>query len=304
MSEKPRLLYILAPSYSGSTLLTFLLAQHPRIATIGELKATKMGDVDRYRCSCGALIRECEFWTNVRRDANAAGIEFSVDHFGTAYQSKHAFINKVVRASVRGRWFERLRAIVLSTTPERMSGVAEVTRQNFLLSQIICRLQGGDIFLDGSKDSARLLHFINSGEWDVRVIYLQRDGRGVSNSYRRHHNFRYEQAVEYWRRTIEDLQQMRNRIDDDRVFDLRYEDFCKEPEQVLSRIWSWLAVEDQPMRELDFNVNESHILGNSMRLGNVSEIRFDEAWKSKLTSADLGWFEDNAGDLNRQLGYQ
>ena len=48
MSERPRLLYILAPSYSGSTLLTYLLSQHDAIATVGELKATSRGDLDTY----------------------------------------------------------------------------------------------------------------------------------------------------------------------------------------------------------------------------------------------------------------
>ena len=62
MSTKPILLYILAPSFSGSTLLTYLLAQHPRVATVGELKATRMGSIDEYRCSCGEPMRTCEFW--------------------------------------------------------------------------------------------------------------------------------------------------------------------------------------------------------------------------------------------------
>jgi hypothetical protein len=304
VTARPKLLYILAPSYSGSTLLTYLLSQHGRISTIGESKATGMGDVDRYRCSCGELIRSCKFWTEVANRANAQGAEFSVAQFGTVYHSDNSFINKVVGATVRGKWFERLRAIVLGVTPEKLKRTKKVTQQNFTLSQIICELQGGDIFLDGSKDSARLLHFTNSGLWDVKIIYLQRDGRGVSNSYRRHGDLQYDKAVDYWRHTIQELEHMRRRLDEDAVFDLHYEDLCKQPEQTMSQIWKWLNIEDQAMRELDVNAGESHILGNNMRLKNVSEIRFDEKWKSKLSGADLGRFEINAGDLNRQLGYQ
>jgi hypothetical protein len=160
------------------------------------------------------------------------------------------------------------------------------------------------VFLDGSKDSARLLHYIDSGEWDIKVIYLQRDGRGVSNSYRRHGNLRYDQAVDYWRHAIQELERMRRRLNEEDVFDLLYEDLCKSPEDTLSKIWRWLDIEDQAVRDLDCNAAELHILGNSMRLKNVSEIRFDEAWKSKLSGDDLGWFENNAGALNRRLGYQ
>lgn len=304
MTDRPTLLYILAPSYSGSTLLTYLLAQHARIATVGELKATSMGDIDKYRCSCGDLIRECAFWTAVTERAASAGIEFSVDHFGTSYGSDSPVANRFVRATVRGAMFELLRSVALAVTPEGLTGLARVTRQNFELSQIICELQGGDIFLDGSKDSARLLHFIKSGSWDVRVVYLQRDGRGVSNSFRRHGKCEYEQAVAYWRHSILELEHMRARLPEAAVFDLRYEDLCQSPEAVLSRIWQWLDIEDQPMRNVDLQASENHILGNNMRLSNVSEIRFDEAWKSALSGRDLGWFEETVGALNRKLGYQ
>ena len=54
-------IYITSASFSGSTLLTFLLNTHPEIATIGEMKGDSM-DVERYRCSCGDPIGRCPFW--------------------------------------------------------------------------------------------------------------------------------------------------------------------------------------------------------------------------------------------------
>ena len=51
------LIYIMSPSFSGSTLLTFLMGAHPSVATVGELKATSLGDIDEYDCSCGSRIR-------------------------------------------------------------------------------------------------------------------------------------------------------------------------------------------------------------------------------------------------------
>ena len=41
------LVYILAASHSGSTLLAMLLSTHPEICTVGELKATNLGDPHR-----------------------------------------------------------------------------------------------------------------------------------------------------------------------------------------------------------------------------------------------------------------
>ena len=87
LQERRDLVYILAPSYTGSTLLTFLLAQHKGIATIGELKATARGDLETYRCSCGSLMRECHFWEKVTDRMQKADVSFTLDDFGTHFQS-------------------------------------------------------------------------------------------------------------------------------------------------------------------------------------------------------------------------
>ena len=73
--------YIASPSYSGSTLLTFLLAAHPEVASIGELKASAMGDADAYTCSCGAPIRRCPFWRRVCDELARRGLDFDLDDF-------------------------------------------------------------------------------------------------------------------------------------------------------------------------------------------------------------------------------
>ena len=303
MSQRPRLLYILAPSYSGSTLLTYLLAQHPAIATIGELKATRMGDVDAYQCSCGELIRQCPFWTGLTQRARDAGLEFSVDAFGTVYGEGARFTDRVVRALVRGPLFETVRAAALAVLPERTTRIAAVTHQNLVLSRLVCDMQGGQVFLDGSKDSARLLHYLRSGEWDIKVIYLQRDGRGVTNSYVKHDRVDYDGAIAYWKKAVTELQRMRARLDDDMVYDLLYEDLCREPEERLAAICGWLGIDEfDHGRGLD--AESHHVLGNRMRLANVNEIRLDEKWRKLLSSDKLAAFEERAGELNRTLGYK
>src|SRR5512143_3727059 len=80
--------YILAASHSGSTLLSLLLGSHPQVATIGEIRLSPgpMGDLARYRCSCGALIQECGFWRQVREGMLRRGFAFDVGHAGTDYQ--------------------------------------------------------------------------------------------------------------------------------------------------------------------------------------------------------------------------
>lgn len=304
MSGRPKLLYLLAPSYSGTTLLTYLLSQHERIATVGELKATHMGDIGKYRCSCGTLIEQCGFWLDLQRVALEEGIRFSVADFATVFGSTNQAVDRVIRATVRGPWFESLRSSVLTVMPERVSRLRHVARRNFVLSQAIGRIQKGHIFLDGSKDAVRLLHLIRSELWDVRVICMQRDGRGVANSYRKHEGLTFSSAVDNWLHTVRELRHMRSRLRDGDTFELRYEDLCRQPERVMTDIWSWLGVDKQPLRDLQSTSGKSHILGNSMRLSNVSEIRYDESWKTTLTAAELDLFDHKAGQTNRNLGYE
>src|SRR5438552_1889794 len=77
-AAKRTLAYVLAASHSGSTLLAMLLGSHPEVCTVGELKATSLGDPDTYRCSCGALIRDCEVWDGVSRSMAARGHAFDI----------------------------------------------------------------------------------------------------------------------------------------------------------------------------------------------------------------------------------
>ena len=45
-------------------------------------------------------------------------------------------------------------------------------------------------------------------------------------------------------------------------------------------------------------------MGNGMRLDSTSTIKLDERWRSVLTMSDLAVFDDVAGALSRDLGYQ
>src|SRR5467141_2186105 len=80
-----RLTYILAASHSGSTLLTMLLGAHPEAFTVGELKATNLGDPKRYRCSCGQLIKNCAFWARVSSAMESKGFPFDITSAGTNF---------------------------------------------------------------------------------------------------------------------------------------------------------------------------------------------------------------------------
>lgn len=299
----PEVAYILSPSYSGSTLLTLLLAGHPDIGTIGELKATAMGDVDRYVCSCGEGITRCAFWTAVGEALARRGVAFDLGDFGTHFRAPGRLVaDRALRAVYRGPLFEACRDAALKWLPAGRVALRSVIDRNDALIRTVLDLQEARVFLDGSKDVIRLRHMLDSGRWAIRVIHLVRDGRGAANSYMKHNACGMAEAAKMWVRTNRQCERLLARMDPDAWIRLRYEDLCRAPADALGEPLRLLGCE--PVRaDADLRAANHHILGNRMRLRSVGDIRLDEKWRRDLSAADLAAFDRIAGDPNRRYGY-
>lgn len=296
------LIYIMSPSYSGSTLLTFLMAMHPEIATVGELKATSMGSIDEYVCSCGEKINQCGFWGDVTKRMNERGQKFSLADFGTHFSSDDYLCGRFLRAGVHGALVEKVRGLAINILPNCSATYKATLEQNRALIDTITSLQGATAFLDDSKDPVRVKYFLESGYWNVKIIYLTRDGRGTTNSYMKHYNAGMNEAIVQWLSKCNEMDAVIQNLDGDSFIKIRYEDLCENPESTLKKIFSYANLDSSTVAS-DFKTVKHHILGNSMRLGSSGEIRLDEKWKSALTEADLKEFEKMGGAMNARLGY-
>ncbi len=296
------LLYILSPSYSGSTLLTILLADHPRIATVGELKASSMGDPGQYFCSCGSILCQCSFWSSVEQEMNARARRFSLNRFGTHLRHDGRVFGQLATWEVRHSSFRCAGSWLLRAWPPFRSKLSAVLEQNRLLIDLITRIQRGQIFLDASKDPERLVHFQKSSFWNIKAIHLMRDGRGVANSYMKHNRVGMAAAVREW--SLADLACKRARavLPQPNVLTVRYEDLCRNPREMRNSIvrFAGLPAENNGNRSR----SNLHILGNEMRLAASRDIRCDEKWRHELCAADLHIFEKAAGVANRENGYE
>lgn len=293
----------MSPSYSGSTLLTFLLANHPSISTIGELKASALGDVGEYTCSCGDKILECGFWAKVVQEMRARERSFSLDHFGTHFRSQRYLSDRVLRATVHGAVFEKVRQLAMGIVPGCQSERDKILLQNKELIDVVCDIQGGDCYLDGSKDPVRVKHFYESGIWDMRVVFLVRDGRGVANSYMNHVGVSMEIAASEWLHKCNEMNRIRHLIPENKLLFLKYEDLCRQTDDVLNDILVFSGL-DTDKFQTDFGSATHHILGNAMRLRSSSEIKLDEKWRRMLSKDDLAVFNRIGGEMNSSLGYQ
>jgi len=301
-SEPRQLTYIMSPSYSGSTLLTLLLADHPDIATVGELKASAMGDISTYYCSCGELLTACPFWDKVQQMMLGQGKKMSFDNFNTHFQdSRNPLPNRLFRAALRGPLFETARKIGFLLSSSARKTKQKIIIQNQALIEIICTLQQAETFLDDSKDPIRLKFLLEAGLWDIRVINLIRDGRGGTNSYMRHQQTNMAEAAREWLHTQQECDRMAAILGSNRCLTVHYENLCLEPARVLAAIYDFLGL---PQKTNPISSRIKHILGNQMRLGSLQDIRLDKKWKQILTADDLQTFADIAGELNHLHGYK
>jgi hypothetical protein len=320
--------YILGASHSGSTLLAMLLNAHPDITTIGETSPGKMGDINKYRCSCRKIIKECHFWENVVTEMRKKHPEFDFGHFGTKFECvSRPIINRLLLFEHRGILLEFLRDAMLGLSPHWRQYKQDITARCCDLVTTVLAQSGGRIFVDSSKLAHRLKFLLCISKFNVKVIHLVRDGRAVALTYMNQDEFGdskdtslrrggmgmkaeatvaslpMEKAADEWRRCLSSAEHVLAGLDKSQYIGLHYEDLCRDPEVALERLFIFLSL-DPDKRVKDFRSIEQHVIGNGMRLDTTAQVVLDERWKTVLTKEDLKTFDRIAGTMNRRYGYE
>lgn len=325
INQKPRLVYILAASHSGSTLLAMLLGSHPEVCTIGEIKATSLGDPEQYRCSCRQKIKKCPFWNGISGEMAKRGFKFDITNAGTDIRSGASpYVLKLIKPLHRGPFTEMLRDVALALSPAWNSGLSKIQRLNEALVKCVLDYTGKKVIVDSSKIGIRLKYLLRNPKLDVKVLRLIRDGRGVTLTYvdperfadasdpslrgggmggsREKERLSMQRAALEWRRSNEEAEAILQTLNASQWMEVRYEDLCSKPDETLKKIFAFIGV-DPDLATKDFRSVDHHVVGNGMRLDSTSEIRLDERWKTVLNNEQLKDFDIVAGDISRRLGY-
>jgi hypothetical protein len=322
-----RLIYILAASHSGSTLLSMLLNSHPQIITTGELKLSSgaIGDTSRYRCSCGQFVNQCIYWQKIKESMRSRGFEFDIGNACMDYRAMDSgFVRRLLRPLHRGFVLESLRDYALKLSPVWRKQLPEIQKRITALISTVLETSRAEVVVDSSKTDLRLKYLLRNPELDIKVIRLIRDGRGVALTYmnpaefadasspnrraggtggdRDSERLTMSQAVREWKRSNEAAQNVLRRLDASSRIEIHYEQLCRDSESTLKCLFKFIGLNPDTYNK-DFRSVEHHVIGNGMRLDNTSEISLDERWKSVLTKKDLNIFEETAGNMNRNFGY-
>ncbi len=304
-SGKPIFIGIETTSYSGATLLCFLLNAHPTIASIGEMNGLVLKNPDEYVCSCGKMIKNCEFWQAMQQEMGEKEFEFDLTDFGNAFNLGGPRWMQRLRAGSFGHGsLDALRDAIIKTLPRERRRFTALVARNLAFVDSVLKITGKRIFVDTSKDHLRARALRLFSDYDVRVIHLVRDPRGVTASkLRRDGGVSARAAARQWVRLHTRLQTGLGYLMRDKYMRIRYEDLCRDPQGMLKRLYAFCGA-DPGFLATDFMTCPHHVIGNPMRLSNLSVIKLDERWRELLTEEQQKQVWQVAGRLGARYGYR
>lgn len=303
-STRLPVVYLAGSGHTGSTLLALFLDSHPRIVSVGETSFKRKQQRQQrtnVTCTCGKSYEECPFWQQVFRGVNEAGFAFSPLEWSNDFRYKGRIAHKLLsRYSARPAWrlLQKAAAVVLPAHQARMDHVRQV---NVEFIRTVLRIADADVFFDTSKRGMRLHQLLETPELDVKVIQLVRDVRGYASSAKKRGEAVAASALT-WRRQLEAMDHVTRELPENRVMLLRYEDLCKEPQTWLKRAYAFCGVQAIEPPESVVS-REHHVLGNNMRRNERIRIRFDESWRTLLTSEEQSTALAVAGPFQARFGY-
>lgn len=282
--NKQKLVSLLSNWFSGATLLTMLLARHSEIVSNGETMSFDEREKDRYDCTCGKYIDECEFYK-----ATAAHMRLAD---GTGWDPRlfvHAprFSDNLIMSHFLGSWRyesglrDRFTSLV---------GSYRSTRDGFLDAQMrffdnAMMVSGASIYLDGTKSIRRAQLLARSNRCDLKALHMIRDGRGFCLSYLKAHAAEnpsktpsVSDGARAWVRYIGWVDAFAKSFPSVPVLTVRYEDLCRSTTETIRAICGFLEI---PYEEMGNGTSkDTHILGNRVRRNFNGTIVEDVAWRN------------------------
>lgn len=191
-----------------------------------------------------------------------------------------------------------------------------------------------EIIIDSTKESSWIeaqLEKIENTQWQPFLIFLQRDGRAVINSWlrKRPEKDAKEQVIS-WIEKIQSAKQIFNKFADKKI-KIRYEELATKPEAQIQKICNLLEINYQP-EMLKFYEHEHHPLGGNIgtqslvakaqkeqvkssyfhnakdRLSYYQKhgltIALDLRWKQELDPIIERIFEEIAGQENAEMKWE
>ena len=262
------ILYILGPGHCGSTLLNLCLDTHSSVIGVSEIIS---------------LNRKLPGWS------------------GDEYVLKNYFWSKV------NHKMKEKYGLPISAVPFDLN-LSQNTKDialhhNKLALETILDVSGKSIISDSSKNPNRLDDLLGSKLFNIRVIYLVRDGRAVVNAYRR----KYNSFIVGWRnltRIDNAVKRLKEKYGSKNWLTVHYEDLATNLEGTLRKICKFSEIKFEIRMLSPDTSNFNGLGGNRMRKQPIDNIKLDTAWKNEMSGLAKIFTSLIVSSFNRKHGYK
>ena len=301
MSKRCKVLSVVGPGRSGTTILGNILGEVPGFFSAGEVRFLwQRGLIERRACGCGVPPPDCSMWSAVFRQMAAKGV--AVTEGGGAAQGSVTLDAREIVGWQSEISLLRRRARVLTQFAGR-TGWGAFDRYTDLMGRLyesVAEVTGARVLVDTSKRAQDAVVTARVPGIDHYVLHIVRDPRAVAYSWRRIKQppggrdpamgrKRPLNSVLRWVENCLSAEALRARTEPSRWLFMRYEDFAAEPRAAVERIVAFVGenpglVPFEDNRSLRLTVNHT-VSGNSNRFvkGPVT-IRADNEWQDRLST--------------------
>jgi len=298
-ANRARVLSIVGPARSGTTIMGNILGEVGGIANAGEIRwLWRRGLMEGMPCGCGLPPVECPRWSAVldtlRRtwlpaaddDAMTAGVDAVVRAQDEILAPRNR-VRAISAAAGRGTGWEALRCM-RALTVDLCSSLVDVS--------------GESLIVDTSKLPHLAAILAGAGEVDHYVLHLVRDPRAVAFSWQRRKPLPVAgglstmvtmgpvASVRNWVKSCVEAELLRRYVPRDRWMFLRYEDFAADAAATVDRVLAFVGVRSpSPFVSPDtVQLGGNHTMAgnpNRFRTGSV-RIDEDDEWKVRMARRD------------------
>ena len=297
------LISIVGAGHSGSTLLDLVLGSHTDIFSLGEIAHWDRYLTENKDCSCGTPTRSCEFWKEIVAQWESHQLNSPTPSNSLTRTSSNSF-GGVAQIGYKASQLVTtvLPAYKFPNTMNTLSPESKLRCGNIVdLYTAIRSAAGKPILCDSSKSVSRFRMLHTRHPKSTKAIYLTRDGRAVTASHYRRFGKDPAQTARRWRFTNLYTQSMLRTLPKDSHIHIRYEEFCRAPEQTLQKICDFVDLPfEASMLKLDGSTRHN-IGGNRMRMKGLFDIKEDLKWRNILSNKQISAFDKAAGKTNSKL---
>jgi hypothetical protein len=247
---RTKVLSVIGPGRSGTTILARILAENAGVVDAGELRwQWGRGVLEERPCGCGQKQRDCPVWSRIV--PRVLGVQSG---WAAADQIEAAARELVRHQAELDLRRHRLRLLRAATAHPDWTSLQTVRKARAQLCWELATVAGADLVVDTSKGAQDAAILAGAPELDHYVVHIVRDPRAVAHSWRRRKPHPLGEglptlatrplplSVERWAENCVSIGVLRRYLPPERWLFLRYEDFAAQPAASVERIFGFVGL--------------------------------------------------------------